>query len=1153
MSLNNDLLVQMLNTSKNNQGGSSQGVVQEAHIDTSSPDDQQFVSEKRRPRIITKFTCEECGRSFSYRANLEAHRVSHTDLKYACGTCGKVFSQFSRLQKHERYVQCSAPSNKDMTSQEEIVTIREESEITAASAGASHDAAIIGEEVDEESNKTAGAPEEQKVMSEFDVEQENRDLDLPSYEVSAEYMKTYAGNLIKAHEDESKKETGVMLTENETFTVPESVPKSQEEVETITYVVELDEGEGAEDIGGSALPEVQETPEENEMIMIQEEVIGDVQEVPVTEAQAFIPNNSTSTGPMITQQQAYVTQTTAPSFAEQQPFVTPSMPSSTEVVPAVDRMDEIMMYAGMEVEVQGGEEEVVEEEVVNPQNRVDLSAPVVVSAPQPVADTTVPVPQEAPSSSSKESSKKHSRRILSHNASDDVISCECEVCGKQFDSFLSLSQHERVHKREKSFGCMICGKVFTLRGNLKVHMTSHTEGKDRFKCDRCERCFSQQHRLNMHRQYTSYKCEKCQKYICGKNVYDKHIKDHASDKRGVAVMVTKHAYPDPQMKPITPVQSTAPEGTMAYNVANPNYNQQSIAQTITTSNHPGASAETFKRNYDSQDLYNRSNGDESAPPRKKNRRRYPPPPPQLEPEEPGAHKPNILRRKSKSGGQTTKLPGVTVLQDPSFGAPAGEERSSQEYGAITALLNLDGTPAAAQLDEDHEAAQTIIQEQQPAAEELFSCRCNLKFKNKVALQQHQEICLTGTEPAYTCDQCEKSFLSIQQLSLHGKLVHRLPVGCSCGKRFKTEEEWTQHLTLGVCHTCGTHFYNTESLHKHFLPQTVNSKTPMHYRCKKCGAQLVHSELSNHGNTCGPDAAEEANLLWVFQCPMPSKPDATHSSYMVFDPSSGLSSVMLVPIGTEQSVTVAETDTSGSQATPSLAPFSQAFPSSSSGARVTVESNFSSDVSATYSDQQSTGVATSLYTSGDQQFPASSGHTTMAKIKTEPSTTDVLSSSNISHSLSATDSGAVPYDVGSIESDSADASGEEIHSQLSQVEASPSSDHGTLVPKSEPGPLGKGEADSTGVGLVPSESVDEEADDVVSSETSIPDSGSGPAVIVTPVQPTRWVVQDNQCFKVESTADYVTQVQVSGDQPTEATQEAESTSDMAEFQKSGDST
>ncbi|KAI8442235.1 hypothetical protein MSG28_005811 [Choristoneura fumiferana] len=162
---------------------------------------------------------------------------------------------------------------------------------------------------------------------------------------------------------------------------------------------------------------------------------------------------------------------------------------------------------------------------------------------------------------SRQSLKEHFRVAHSNNRKLFV----CVTCGKSFTAKSTLMMHIRSHNGEKKFACDHCPKTYTRASYLRAHSLIHTgqerprpfmcqnKGCDRsfvtknsllvhiahahtlerpHKCNICYKGFATVYGLKIHRDSHSNKeinCDICGKSLANKRVLQKHIKVHKVD------------------------------------------------------------------------------------------------------------------------------------------------------------------------------------------------------------------------------------------------------------------------------------------------------------------------------------------------------------------------------------------------------------------------------------------------------------------------------------------------------------------------------------------------------------------------------------------------------------------------------------------------
>eukprot|EP00826_Nyctotherus_ovalis_P027920 TRINITY_DN218_c0_g1_i2.p1 TRINITY_DN218_c0_g1~~TRINITY_DN218_c0_g1_i2.p1 ORF type:complete len:195 (-),score=34.00 TRINITY_DN218_c0_g1_i2:173-757(-) len=87
------------------------------------------------------------------------------------------------------------------------------------------------------------------------------------------------------------------------------------------------------------------------------------------------------------------------------------------------------------------------------------------------------------------------------SSKNGIFPCTHPGCVGVFNTRFSWKRHQLVHKEEKEFECLKCGRRFTLIQQLKEHSYSHTKEKP-FICgiNGCPRSFRHASELSLHRR-----------------------------------------------------------------------------------------------------------------------------------------------------------------------------------------------------------------------------------------------------------------------------------------------------------------------------------------------------------------------------------------------------------------------------------------------------------------------------------------------------------------------------------------------------------------------------------------------------------------------------------------------------------------------------
>lgn len=118
--------------------------------------------------------------------------------------------------------------------------------------------------------------------------------------------------------------------------------------------------------------------------------------------------------------------------------------------------------------------------------------------------------------------------LKQHERLHDGPTNPCNVCGKNL-SKSGFTRHVQMHKGERNYLCTACGKSFLSSGELLQHSRTHT-GETPHTCTLCGKGFSSKSHLTVHvRSHTGdrpYLCSECPKRFLTLNCLKRHTFSH---------------------------------------------------------------------------------------------------------------------------------------------------------------------------------------------------------------------------------------------------------------------------------------------------------------------------------------------------------------------------------------------------------------------------------------------------------------------------------------------------------------------------------------------------------------------------------------------------------------------------------------------------
>ncbi|XP_048002777.1 zinc finger protein 724-like [Leguminivora glycinivorella] len=136
--------------------------------------------------------------------------------------------------------------------------------------------------------------------------------------------------------------------------------------------------------------------------------------------------------------------------------------------------------------------------------------------------------------------------------------CMCEQCGRIFQSMALLKDHMWVHTGEKRFKCDRCEKSFTQKTNLVFHMRVHSASRPSYECPLCGKHFAffnnRRRHMFIHTGLKPFKCETCGKCFTTAGEQRAHVEHVHLKKPWPKRQRHREAEPAPWQKCLDPME-----------------------------------------------------------------------------------------------------------------------------------------------------------------------------------------------------------------------------------------------------------------------------------------------------------------------------------------------------------------------------------------------------------------------------------------------------------------------------------------------------------------------------------------------------------------------------------------------------------------------